>query len=144
MPHHPTRCQRTGTTLLEVTLALALVGVTMSIAALPIRDWLDGHAVRQAARETVTLFAAARRAAIRYGGATVQLHPAGVRLEARDSLLRDQEFAVRLRVSLRSNTTTFTFGSTGLGRGVGNGTIILARGRRADTVVVSRLGRVRD
>jgi hypothetical protein len=37
-----------------------------------------------------------------------------------------------------------TFNHTGLGQGIANGTVILERRAAADTLVVSRLGRVRE
>jgi hypothetical protein len=46
-------------------------------------------------------------------------------------------------VTLRASRDTLTFAPTGLGHGASNTTIVVSRGRRADTLVVSRLGRVR-
>lgn len=140
----PARVARPGFTLLELLLTLAIIGIVSAAAVLPMRWLRDGQSVRQASRETVAAFAAARRAAIRFRGATVRIDSAGVRLTAQDTTVRTYEFRQRLGVRVQTNTGTLTFGSTGLARGVGNGTIVLSRGQRTDTVVVSRLGRVRD
>ena len=46
-------------------------------------------------------------------------------------------------VQLYATRDTVTFGANGLGFGVANSTIVVSIGARAETVVVSRLGRAR-
>ncbi len=135
---------RNAFTLPELLIVLSIVAVLAAGAMIPFRAWLDAGAVRQAARETAAIFAAGRRAAIRHGAATVRIRATGVALEVRDSLVREYEFAGRLGVRVQTTTAAMTFGPAGLGRGIANGTIVFARRRAADTLVVSRLGRVRD
>lgn len=107
------------------------------------RFYLDRLAVRQATATLSSSFAGARRAAIRYGAATIHITSTGARITTRDSTLIAHDFLRTYRVTMRTTTNAMSFGPTGLGRGIANGTIILERNRAADTVVVSRLGRVR-
>jgi hypothetical protein len=125
-------------------MAMALVTLITAVAVRPLRAYADRYAVRQATAETAELFAEARRAGIRHGRATIYVTSTGVRLEVRDSVLRANEFLTRLRVSVRTTTGAMTFNHTGLGQGIANGTVILERRAAADTLVVSRLGRVRE
>jgi hypothetical protein len=125
-------------------MAMALLTLIAAVAVQPLRAYADRYAVRQATAETAELFAEARRAGIRHGRATIYVTSTGVRLEVRDSVLRAHEFLTRLRVSVRSTTGAMTFNHTGLGQGIANGTVILERRAAADTLVVSRLGRVRE
>jgi hypothetical protein len=46
-------------------------------------------------------------------------------------------------VTLESTRTSITYSQTGIGYGAGNLTLIIARNLAADTIFVSRLGRVR-
>ena len=129
---------------MELIVALGLTTVLFVAAVTTLRSYLDRLAVRHA---TITLhgaFARARRAGIHYGGATIHLTLTSARITTRDSTLVTHEFLRDHRVTLRTTTAAMSFGATGLGRGIANGTIILERGRAADTLVVSRLGRVRQ
>jgi len=135
---------RPAFTIVELLVALALTSLLSFATVTTLRSLLDRSAVRHA---TITLhgaFARARRAGIHYGGATIHLTSTSARITTRDSTLVTHEFLRDHRVTLRTTTAAMSFGATGLGRGIANGTIILERGRAADTLVVSRLGRVRQ
>ncbi len=135
--------QRPGTTLIDVLTAVLILAVLTSIAVPPIVAVSDRIAVRAATRATVATFVDGRRGGLHHGRATVEIQSTGVRLLLRDSVARVHDFAARYGVSVRSTTPAMTFDHAGLGRGVANGTIILTRRLAVDTVVVSRLGRVR-
>jgi Tfp pilus assembly protein FimT len=143
MPPTPLRPPRAGTTLIELLTLLLILAVLTSIAVPPFVAVSDRIAVRAATQATVATFAQGRRGGLHLGRATVEIHATGVRLLLRDSVAAQHDFASRYGVSVRSSTPAMTFDHAGLGRGVANGTIILARRQAADTVVVSRLGRVR-
>jgi prepilin-type N-terminal cleavage/methylation domain-containing protein len=130
-------------TLVELLLVLSILGTLTVIAAPPLVSLVDRVAVRTATQQTAALFAAARQAGLREGQATIEITATGIRLRVRDSVVRRHDLLEVHGVALRSTTAAMTFDHTGLGRGIANGTIILSKRRVADTLVVSRLGRVR-
>jgi Tfp pilus assembly protein FimT len=137
---------RVGTTLLEVALVCAVVGVVTAIAAPAVRGVVDGVQLRAARDELAAACAAARQLAI-LRGQTVTLtvdEPDGrvVVATATDTVVR-RDLAADYGVAVTATRTAVTFAPTGLGVGLSNLSVALARGRHADTVFVSRLGRVR-
>jgi prepilin-type N-terminal cleavage/methylation domain-containing protein len=145
-PHRPWRAARRGTTLIELLLTLSVLAVLLTLAALPWRALAARQAVRLASLQVRQAFAEARGLALRHGGAAVELDQAtaAVTVRVRDSLVRARPLGALHQVSLRSSTAGMRFDQWGRGRGIANGTIIVARGGAADTLVVSRLGRVRE
>jgi type II secretory pathway pseudopilin PulG len=137
---------RAGHTLVE----LVLVMIVMALAALMgIRQFqllMDRLATRDAVRAAGMVVARARDEAM-------ALHtPVSVRIDTAASALelrsRDGPFALApLRtthgVTLSTTRDSITFDVRGLGYGAANLTLVARRGRSADTLVVSRLGRTR-
>ncbi len=134
---------RPGATLIELLTALLILAVLTGLVVPPISAVGDRLAVRAATRAIVTTFTDGRRGGLRYGRATVEIQPTGLRLLVHDSVAVQHDLATRFGVSIQSSTPAMTFDHAGLGRGVANGTIILSRRQAVDTVIVSRLGRVR-
>ena len=66
-----------------------------------------------------------------------------VRVEADTQTLHRRDLSALHHVTLRATRDTVTYAPTGLGWGLANTTIVVARGARAESVTVSRLGRVR-
>ena len=66
-----------------------------------------------------------------------------VRVEADTQTLHHRDLSALHHVTLRATRDTVTYAPTGLGWGLANTTIVVARGARAESVTVSRLGRVR-
>lgn len=137
-----------GFTLLELTIVLLIAGFMLAVAVRPTRRVLDHYAADAAARDVTTLLATARHTAIAWGCRTrLQL--------GRDSLTIDTLGAGgwgRYRwwpgpatggVALWTNNPVVTFGPNGVGWGVSNTSVRLSRGSHVETVIVSRLGRVR-
>jgi hypothetical protein len=125
---------------------LTIIGVLTGVVALPLHALAARLGVQGAVRSLQGTFAEARMQALTYGTATVELDAAAavLRLRVQDSLWREQPLGERFGVTLQSNTAGMTFDHLGRGRGLGNGSIIVRRGGVADTLVVSRLGRVRE
>ena len=138
---------RTGTTIVELTLTVVLVGIMSAIGLPRARATFDRLSVRGAQQDVSFALAAARAAAIRRGDYAVFLaDPRGgrVRVLLAGETVIDRELAIRRGVSLTASRESVTFAPSGLGYGAANTTIVLRRGGAADTIVTSRLGRVRD
>ena len=136
-----------GHTLVE----LVLVMLVMTLAALMgIRQFqllMDRLATRDAVRAASSVIARARDEALAlHTAVSVRIDTAASALELRS---RDGPIAtVPLRsmhgVTLSTTRDSITFDVRGLGYGTANLTLVARRGRSADTLVVSRLGRARD
>lgn len=135
-----------GFTLLELMLALALLSILSAVALPRIRALLDGVSVRMAMNDIDALLLRARHTAMARGErATVELDTARssvVLRVGRDTLARRDQGALG-GVRLAATRTSVTYTQLGLGLGVSNLTVVASRGAAADTLTVSRLGRVR-
>lgn len=134
---------RSAFTLFELLVACAIIGIVAAMATPRVRGAADALAVEAAAREVAGTLALGRLAALRHGGAEVLLDSLTLRVRAGGRELRANPVAQRHGVHLRVTPAVVRFAATGMAIGLSNGTIIVTRGRRADTVFVSRLGRVR-
>jgi Tfp pilus assembly protein FimT len=137
---------RTGFTIIETTLAICLICLLGAIAAPSVSRLLDGIEVRQAAIEVETLFSSARHLAIARGAQTsVDIDTAkrivSVRIGA--DTVRKRELGKEHQIEIRANRSSVTYSQIGIGYGAANVTIVLKRNASVDSVVVSRLGRVR-
>jgi len=134
-----------GVTLLELVVVLVLLGVVTAIALPARRAALDRAALSSASRELVLLLGHAREVAVARGSAAVRLDSVRgtVRLTAPGAPAVEAELASLYGVQLGSTRDSLAFDARGLGHGAANLRIVLRRGHAADTIVVSRLGRVR-
>lgn len=136
-----------GQTLIELVTALATVACMAAIAGPRIRDASDRAAVR-AARLTVLSTVALAREEARNRSAPVALaiDAARARLvvvtRGGDPLL-GQPVGDESSVALHATGDTVRFAPSGAGYGVSNTTITLERGNAVDSIIISRLGRVR-
>ena len=137
---------RKGTTIIELALALALIAILSAVAYPRISRLLDGIHVRGTATEIHSLFSSARHHAItRSERITVAIDTArgSIALVAGSDTIRTRTFLDTHGVTLAANRESFTFSPIGIGYGAGNMTLVIRRRARADSVFVSRLGRVR-
>jgi Tfp pilus assembly protein FimT len=140
------RSTRRGHTLLELAAVLATVAVLCAVALPASRRALDAIAVRSARDEVAAILENARRRALwRSELVDVLFDSSGaVRLvgAAGDTVLARPTAAV-LGATLASDRRSVSYAPTGLGFGVSNARLVLARGASADTLWLSRLGRIR-
>jgi type IV fimbrial biogenesis protein FimT len=137
---------RTGHTLIELAIALAIMAILLSIAAPRLGTLRDRASVRSAATEIAAILSSARRAAmLRSMGAMVVIDEARSTasvIVAADTILA-HDAGRELGVTITATRDTVLYGPSGRGWGASNTSIVVARGRWADTIFVSRLGRVR-
>jgi prepilin-type N-terminal cleavage/methylation domain-containing protein len=137
--------QRRGLTLVEMLVVLAIGGIIAGFAAPPYIAARNRASVRAAITASIAAFDAARSLALTRGRhAAVHIDTSAARLVVHsfsDTVLRvplGASWGVRLSASRDSSAIA----PDGLGYGAANVRLILSRGAAADTVTVSRLGRV--
>jgi Tfp pilus assembly protein FimT len=137
--------RRAGATLLEVAVVVGLIVLLLALGLPSLRGVVDRIAVQGAAADAMAAFATARHLAIRRGtrvAVTIDESRAVLRVIARnDTLLR--ALGDVHGVVLEASRDSMAYTPIGLGYGGANLRIVLRRGRAAESVYVSRLGRVR-
>lgn len=141
---HPTR--RRGFTLVEMLAVLAVVAILTSIAFVPLTRAFDRASVRAASDELMTALAIGRQVAIMRSSqvtATLDTIAGTITVECEgDTTYRRPVESVH-GVTLSATRTTVRFAANGVGYGVSNLRVIARRRSAADTIYVSRAGRVR-
>jgi prepilin-type N-terminal cleavage/methylation domain-containing protein len=135
-----------GFTIIETTITLAIVALLSAIVLPRASGFLDAIKVRGAVTEIDALFSTARHAAIaRAAQTSLEIDPARemILVRAGTDTLEKRELGESQGVTLRATRTVVTYSPTGIGYGASNLTLIVARNLAADTIYVSRLGRVR-
>lgn len=137
---------RTAFTLVELVLVLAILSLVSLAGLSRLHRWLDQIASRDAVRAMASTIARARDDAI-------ALHtPVTVRVDTVAATLQVRAYGTRTAlvpigfthgVSLSTTRDSLVFDARGLGYGASNLTIVARRGSSTDSLVVSRLGRVR-
>ena len=124
-------------------VVLALLGTIAIVRASAFRDRMS---VRAAVGETVSTFALARRWSVTRASRTaVSIDTANAVVVVRsfgDTIVQRRLGAAH-GVKLSATRDSMAYAPNGLGYGASNLSIIVRRGVVADTIVVSRLGRVR-
>jgi Tfp pilus assembly protein FimT len=137
---------RAAFTIIETTVAICLICLLGAIAAPGVSRLRDAIEVREAAIEVETLFAVAKHTAIaRSAQASVEIDTAGRTVSVRvgEEVVRMRELGKEHQVDLKATRATVTYSPIGTGYGAANTTIVVKRNASLDSVVVSRLGRVR-
>jgi prepilin-type N-terminal cleavage/methylation domain-containing protein len=137
---------RRGTTVAELIVVLTIVGILLAVALTRTGTARDRASVRAAATETVATLALARRWSLSRASRTaVTFDTMGATLTVRsftDTVAR-RDLGSSHGISLSASRDSMAYAPNGLGYGASNLTLVLRRGVAAETVVVSRLGRVR-
>jgi Tfp pilus assembly protein FimT len=137
---------RRGVTLPELVMVCTLVGLTAGVAVPRLHGLVDHLRLRQAGHEAAAAVTLARAAAIRrasFARVVVDGRAGEVRVESGADTLYRRNLRAQHRVELRTSRDTITFAPNGLGFGAANATIVVSLRARAETVTVSRLGRMR-
>ena len=140
------REDRRGTTLIELVVVIIVIAALAAIAMPRLREAVDRFSARAAIHETRSLFTFARRAAItrRSAVGVITDTAAGIiRVRVGPTELARASLRDRYGVRLSSTRDSMSYDPRGLGYGAANLTIVARRGRGAETLFVSRLGRVR-
>jgi Tfp pilus assembly protein FimT len=140
------RALRSGTTLTELVVALAVTAVMLGIMVPRMRLGLERAAVRGATADIIATLSAARQMAVSHrGGVSVAIDApaATLRVIGGGDTLLTRPLGALFRVALRATRDSLAYDARGLGVGAANLTFVVFRGTTADTIVVSRLGRVR-
>lgn len=136
-----------GATLAELLTVLVIVGVTAAIVTPPLSRALDSASVHAAADRYAALHETARQLAVARSrlarleldttgpAATISLRQAG----AWDTVRTWNLGGARLSAT----QTTITFSQLGLGFGASNTRLVFSRGTSAETLTVSRTGRLK-
>jgi prepilin-type N-terminal cleavage/methylation domain-containing protein len=138
--------RRAAWTLVEVLIVLVVIGTLLALALPPIAASTDRAAVRAASRDVEALFAEARAQAVaRQAGVWLRFDSlaGAVRLRVPGVGTRTRPVGSLYGVVLAANRDSVAYDGLGLGYGAANLTVVVSRGRARDTLVVSRLGRVR-
>ncbi len=137
-----------GMTLPEIVVTLAIVGLTLSIAAPQLSAPLDAVAVEQAAGEIAAAHARARITAVVESRVTqLRVNADSLTLEVLTPEGPERRWARpgpgALLVAMAGAARTLTFSPTGISMGLSNASWTLTKGSASRRVVISRLGRVR-
>ena len=139
---------RTGTTLLELVVALLLLGVLVGLSLPPVARLRDRVSVLEARERFVALVRETRSVAIERGGARLFLDAENTTawlVAGGDTIRRDQWTTAgrrSVRITARLGGAALPFGPAGLGQFTST-TITFIRGTEEAAAVVSSYGRVR-
>ena len=137
---------RRGMTVVELLVMMAIMGTLAGIAVPRAVRAMDRLGVRGATQDILLTLAAARAAASRrdaYVSFVADTRAGRLRVVSAGEVLVERDLAHVRGVKLEASRESVTFAPGGLGWGAANTTVIVTRGSRSDTVVMSRLGRVR-
>ena len=135
-----------GLSLAELLVVITLIGLVALVAVPKFAATRDVAAVESALAEAIRTFATARELAVlRRSAVAVVIDPIRGSLEVRSrgQVVMRRGLGTTYGVALATNRDSLVYDPRGLGFGASNLSLILSRGRVADTVVVSRLGRAR-
>lgn len=134
-----------GATLPELVIVILMLACLAGLVMPSVYRIRDRAAARGAGTEIVSLLSRARHLAIaRRERTAVRFNRSGTVMlfSGADTFVR-RDLRAAHGVSLTATRDSIAFSPTGRGFGAANTTVIVRRGAASDTIVVSRLGRVR-
>src|SRR5687768_4681316 len=140
------RLREAGYTVLELVIVVTIGGLLLAIAVPRTTLVLDRISVRSAAGDVRATVSSARAIALAgYAGVAVHVDSETGTLQVRrgSETILSRGIGHAHGVQIASTRDSMTYDSRGLGRGAANLSIVIRRRSAAETVFVSRLGRVR-
>jgi prepilin-type N-terminal cleavage/methylation domain-containing protein len=139
---------RRGFSLTELAIAVAVVGLVITITLPRLARLLDGVAVERAAAELTTALAITRNTAvIQARRARLSIAADSLRLDRWDGELwapvRRWSGPAQLGVTATVSNPVVAFSPLGVGWGAANTRIVLERGLGRATITASRAGRIK-
>ena len=138
--------RRKAFTIIELTVVMAIASALFAITIPRASGFIDRIELRAAISEIESMFSLARHVAIARGAqSTLDIDEANGEMivKSGSGIIRTASLARAHGVVLTTNKTSITYSPIGVGYGAANFSLVVSRGRAVDTVVVSRLGRVR-
>lgn len=139
-------CRRWAYTSVEMVVVLGVLALVSAIAIRVLGRQLDRVAVASAVAEAAGAMARARDEALaRRAMVSVRIDTgeASLAMQTRGTRIARHALGHAHGVSLATSRDSVVFDARGLGYGPANFTLVVRRGSVAETLVVSRLGRVR-
>ncbi len=133
-------------TIIEITVTLCILSVLSAIAVPRAGKLLDRVQVRGAVLEVESIFSSARHIAIaRAAQTTVDIDTVArtIYVSVGGDTVRKKEIGTDHAVQLSASRLRMSYAATGMGYGAANLSVVVRRSASADTVFVSRLGRLR-
>lgn len=137
---------RQGMTAIETIVVLSILSLMTAIVLPTLGRLRDGIAVRNATAEATSAFAIARRTAIlRAATAAIGIDrpPGFITVTAAGEMLLQRNLEEAHGVTLSATRDSTAYSALGHGVGAANLSLVIARGTVAETIFVSREGRVR-
>ena len=137
---------RRGMTVMEIVVVLSVIALVTAIVVPSFARLRDGIAVRNATAEAMAAFAIARRSAIvrrAVAALGIDQPPGFITVTAAGERLLQRNLEESYGVTLSSTRDSTAYSPRGHGFGAANLTLVIARGSVAETIFVSREGRVR-
>jgi prepilin-type N-terminal cleavage/methylation domain-containing protein len=135
-----------GMTAIEMLVALSVIALMVGIVVPTFSRLRDGIAVRNATAEAMSAFALARQSAIvrsARAGLGIDRPPGHITVTVGGEMLLRRDLEGTYGVTLSSTRDSTAYSPLGHGFGAANLRLVIARGKIADTIFVSREGRVR-
>jgi hypothetical protein len=142
-PRGRRRLARRGATLAEQMVVLTVTGILMAISVAAGAPLLDALAVETASQEIADLIGTARDHAFTTQQRTaVRIDAAAARVVVHAGTDTIAHTTLGSGLQLQTTRDSLAYAPSGLGYGAANLRITVSRGGSADTITVSRLGRV--
>lgn len=135
-----------GVTLIELLVVLVLASVVAGLALPRVRAIADRSAVRHGADEVRTVLALARQRAVSLAqpvAVFVDSAADAIMIGDAQGVMSTHAVGAAFGVTLRATRDSVAFSPIGLGWGATNTSVVIARGAVAETVTVSRAGRIK-
>lgn len=132
--------------MIELSVVMAIAGLLAVLALPPLARAIDGLSTHGAIEETEAACVLARHTALEratFATVTFDTLAGTVTVTAAGDTVARRTLGARHGIVLEASRPAVTFAPNGLGYGAANVRVIAARGRAADTLYISRLGRVR-